>query len=71
MNEPVKGWKTSEFWKAIAFSLTGLLVTLGVFTPEQSSDLVAAVEKFSGAIITAVSTGTYAISRGLAKSKKE
>ena len=61
------GWKTSEFWKALAVSICGLLVTTGVFTPDQSNDIVKAVGELSGAIIMAVSTGTYIISRAQVK----
>jgi len=69
MNDQLKsGWKTTEFWVAIATAVFGLLTTTGVFTPEQASDLTVAVGKFSGAIITAVTTAAYAISRGRAKS---
>lgn len=62
------GWKTTEFWKALAVSICGLLVTTGVFTPDQSSDIIKAVGEFSGAIIMAVSTGAYIYSRGKVKS---
>lgn len=62
------GWKTSEFWKALAVSICGLLVTAGVFSPEQSSDIVQAVGELSGALIMAVSTGAYIYSRGKTKS---
>ena len=65
------GWKTSEFWKALAVSICGLLVTTGVFTPDQSNDIVKAVGELSGAIIMAVSTGAYIISRAKVKSNEK
>jgi len=72
MNSQIKsGFKTTEFWVAIASAIFGLLTTTGVFTPDQASDLTAAVGKFSGAIITAISTAAYAISRGRAKTNVE
>jgi len=69
MNETIKsGYKTTEFWVALASAIFGILTTTGVFTPQQASDLTAAVGKFSGAIITAVSTAAYAVSRAKTKS---
>jgi len=65
------GWKTTEFWKSIATNIIGLLAVLGVFTPEQSSDLIQAVGELAGAIILAISTGSYAISRGMAKKEDD
>ncbi len=63
------GIKTSEFWVSIATAICGLLVTLGVFSADQSSDLIQAVGTFSGAVILAISTGAYAISRSKSKSE--
>jgi hypothetical protein len=68
MNETIKsGYKTTEFWVALASAVFGILTTTGVFTPDQASDLTAAVGKFSGAIITAISTAAYAVSRAKTK----
>jgi len=68
MNENIKtGYKTTEFWVAIATAIFGFLVTVGIFTPDQAGDLSLAVGKFSGAIITAVSVGAYAVSRAKTK----
>jgi uncharacterized protein (DUF697 family) len=63
------GWKTTEFWVSIATAVCGLLVTLGVFSPDQSSDLIKTVGTFSGAIIVAVTSAAYAISRSKSKSE--
>ena len=69
MNETIKsGWRTTEFWVAIATAIFGLLTTLGIFTADQASDLVISVGQFSGAIIAAVSAAAYAISRAKTKS---
>jgi hypothetical protein len=69
MNDSIKaGYKTTEFWVALASALFGILTTTGVFTPDQASDLTAAVGKFSGAIITAITAAAYAISRAKTKS---
>jgi len=68
MNESIKsGIKTTEFWVSLATGIFGVLVTIGFFTPEQANDLIDSVREFSGAIITAISVASYAISRGLAK----
>lgn len=68
MNEKIKsGMKTTEFWVALASSVFGILVTTGVFTPDQATDMTNSVQQFSGAIITAVTAASYGISRGLAK----
>jgi len=67
MNDIKTGYKTTEFWVAIASAFFGLLTTVGIFTPDQAGDLTLAVGKFSGAIITAVSVGAYAISRAKTK----
>lgn len=69
MNNSMKtGYKTTEFWVSIATAVFGLLTTTGVFTPDQASDLTQSVGTISGAVITAVSTGIYAISRAKTKS---
>jgi len=68
MNQKIKeGYKTTEFWVSLATAVFGVLVTLGIFTTDQASDLVKSVQQFSGGIITAISAAAYAISRGRAK----
>jgi hypothetical protein len=65
MNKP--GWKTTEWWSAVAGELIGLAALFGVFTPEQATDLIGASGQIAGAVIMAISTGGYAISRGMSK----
>ena len=61
------GFKTTEFWVSLATGIFGILVTLGVFTPEQANDIITSIGTGAGGIITAVSAFGYAISRGMAK----
>lgn len=68
MNETIKsGWKTTEFWVSLATSIFGVLVTTGVFTPEQAGDLVSSVGQIAGGLITVVASAAYAISRAKTK----
>jgi uncharacterized protein (DUF697 family) len=69
MNQTIKeGWKTTEFWVSLATAIFGVLVTLGIFSADQASDITKSVQQFAGGIITAVSAAGYAISRGRTKS---
>ena len=67
---PKPTWQSTEFWSGIVGNLLGILVLLGVFSPDQASDITTVVGEVAGGIIIAVSNGTYAISRGLAKNRK-
>lgn len=68
MNSSIKsGMKTTEFWVSLATGIFGVLVTTGVFSPEQAAEMTQSVADLSGAIITAVAAASYGISRGLAK----
>ena len=61
------GFKTTEFWVSLATGIFGVLVTLGIFTPEQAGDITTSVGQVAGGIITAITAAAYAISRGRAK----
>ena len=68
------GIKTTEFWMSLIPAVVGLLLALGVVTPEQgdiitgqSGEIVAAVDKIIGAVMTIVVALGYAKSRGVAK----
>lgn len=61
------GYKTTEFWLTLAVQVMAVLVTLGVITPEQQSIFADSLEKILGALVMAISAGSYAISRGFAK----
>lgn len=63
------GMKTTEFWVSLAGGIFGVLVTLGVFTPDQAADLTKSIGEIAGGIITAISAASYAISRGIAKKR--
>ena len=69
MNTIKSGYKTTEFWVSLATGICGLLVTLGVFDAAQATDVTAAVGKLAGAVIMAVTSGAYAISRSKSKSE--
>ena len=62
------GWKTTEFWVSIITSMVGILVTLGLFTPDNASSLIQSISMIVGGIVTSVPIVGYAISRGKAKS---
>ena len=61
------GYKTTEFWVTMATNIAGVLVALGVISPQSSSPLVEAVGKVAGGIILGLSTLGYGLSRGKAK----
>lgn len=61
------GIKTSEFWVSVVVSILGVLVALGVITPEQQGTLSESVNQIAGAIMAAAPVVGYAISRGSAK----
>ena len=67
MGELKPGWQSTEFWVSIATSLSGLAVTLGYLTTDQTTPLIKAVEQISGGVIMVAGVFGYAISRGLAK----
>lgn len=68
---PKPTWKSTEFWYNMAGNILGIFTLLGFFTPDQSSDITLAISELVGGLIVAVTNGTYAISRGMAKSKRE
>ncbi len=63
------GWKTTEFWSAVVSQIVGLLIVLGILTPDIADVFKDATAQIVGGIIMAVSGVGYAISRGLAKLK--
>ncbi len=67
MDKNKPGYKTTEFWASLSTSTMGILVTLGVFTPDQANTLVQSVTAVAGAIIAALPVLGYALSRGKAK----
>ena len=68
MTDKIKtGYTTTEFWMALATSIFGVAMALGFMTAEDVDSWTQIVKEFSGAIITVVSVGSYAVSRGIAK----
>lgn len=68
------GWKTSEFWLAVVPATTGLLLALGIVSPEQLTAvndsnvvIVKAVVQVIGAIVSALSTFGYVKGRSEVK----
>ena len=64
------GWKTTEFYVAVAAQLAGLGILFGWVTPEQLDTIKSATAQIAGGIIMAIAGIGYAISRGIAKFKK-
>ena len=61
------GYKTTEFWVSILASVMGILVTTGVFDAGQAHQISDSVVKCGGALLTAISAGSYAYSRAVTK----
>jgi hypothetical protein len=68
------GYKTTEFWVALAAQVVSMLMLLGVITPEQSSVLnetagqsAVIVNQVIGIVGVVGASFGYAVSRGLAK----
>ncbi len=68
MTEKIKeGWKTTEFWGAVATGVLGVAMTLGFIGAEEVEQGVTMITELAGAFITAAGVLGYTISRGLAK----
>lgn len=65
------GVKTSEFWVSVIISILGVLVALGVITPEQQGTLSESIQQIAGAIMAAAPIVGYALSRGAAKKNQK
>ena len=61
------GVKTSEFWVSVVVSVLGVLVALGIITPDQQNTLTQSIHQIVGAVMTVVPIAGYALSRGRAK----
>ena len=59
------GYKTTEFLMTMLVNVIAILTMLDVFTPDQQDALLSVV----AAVVTALATFGYSISRGLAKKK--
>ena len=66
--QPAKeGQTTTEFQISLGTAIFGVLVALGVITPEEASAYNGIVGQVAGAVITAASALGYSVSRGMAK----
>lgn len=61
------GYKSTEFWVAIAGKVIGILAITGVISPEQADPLTQAVVQLGGVAAVIASVFGYNISRGNAK----
>jgi hypothetical protein len=61
------GYKTTEFWVSIVIAVSGVLVAMGVITPEQQAGIGEGLNTAIGGIMTVLSSLGYSISRGIAK----
>lgn len=68
MEKTVKpGLKTTEFWVAVAGNVLALLVLFGLVDPSAEEGIQSASNGLIAAVFSAVSNGSYIISRGIAK----
>lgn len=61
------GWKSTEFLVTVGVQIVGLLLTLGIFTPEQAGAMEKAIPQLGGMAAMLVASFGYSISRGEAK----
>ena len=61
------GYKTTEFWLSLSTSVIGLLVILGVITPDKSSEMMEIVRQVIGVVMLVLPQFGYTLSRGNAK----
>lgn len=61
------GWKTTEFWVSIATAIIGLCVLFGVFTTEETTEIMGSISQIIGSLMTIVPIVAYALARGKAK----
>jgi hypothetical protein len=60
-------WMEREFLLTIVSQILGILMLVGVVTPDQGQVLGEASGQIIGGLVAVISGGSYAISRGLAK----
>ena len=66
-----QGYKTTEFWITIGIQIVGILVTAGVFTPDQASAATDIITKVGGLIAMGAGAFGYSLSRGSAKKNQK
>jgi len=60
------GYLTTEFWKSTAVAVVGLLISLGVITPDAQAKYNQWIQ-VAAIVATALSVGLYSLSRGKTK----
>ncbi len=65
MNKP--GVKTTEFWVTVLVQVIGVILALGVVTPDQADTLTKAVTQGSGIIAMLISAFAYTKGRAAVK----
>jgi uncharacterized NAD-dependent epimerase/dehydratase family protein len=71
MTEPIKpGVKSTEFYVTVGVQIVGVILALGVVTPEQADTLTKAITQGAGVIAMLISAFSYAKSRAAVKSAK-
>jgi hypothetical protein len=65
------GYRTTEFWISLASQVLGILVILGVITPEQQGAVAEGLNQIIGAALMVASSFGYSLSRGIAKQKSK
>lgn len=68
MNESKPGIRTTEFWTTLLSMVAGIMTMLGVFTPTESSQMVAGLSQIVGGVFVVVPVVGYVLSRGKVKS---
>ena len=58
------GYKTTEFWLTLIAMLVGMLIAAGTLSDDEGALVIEA----AGILVAAIASGSYAISRGIAKS---
>jgi hypothetical protein len=68
------GWKTTEFWVSLVPQVLGVLLVLGIITPEQNAEtaaqanvLVNSISQGIGAVIAALAAYGYSGARAKVK----
>jgi hypothetical protein len=70
MQEIKQGYKTTEFWISFLTSLFGVCILLGLVTPAEG-EILGAIERAIGGLMTIGSSVAYTLSRGKTKGSIE
>ena len=61
------GYKTTEFWISLGTSVVGLLVLLGIITPDKSTEIMTIIQQVLAVAMIVLPQFGYTLSRGKAK----